>query len=434
MRTSRFSFLVLAAVATLAACAGQKQEAERTTPSEVTIAESESVDRARQGAADDAKIVRGIEELVASNNRFAFDLFKSIPPGDTFVSPHGVASALAIVYAGADGDTATEIQKTLRARMGERDLHSRFEILHGALRQREEEGSPHEERGFKLRVVNGVWHDDSVTPRPEFLRIAQGQHLAEVESLSFRTKPEAAIERINEHVDDATRGKIQQLVGPDTVNALTRVVVTNAVYFDAPWLSPFSREATTQEEFAAPSGARSVPMMRQVGRFRYFEGKDVQVVALPYGTGDVEALILLPQGDASTFGDGLDADYFQWLVGQTSPRQVDVAMPRFELQSKVDLRRVLQAMGMQKAFVPEQADFGNLAAEGEFFISAMVHEARVRVDEEGTEAAAATAAVASVTSMPAEPPVEFRADRPFLVAIRDVPTGALLFLGRVLEP
>ena len=431
--------LVLAAVL-LASCASQQKEAssaDQAASTEATVAEPDEAEKDGEKRPVSERRRVGVEDLVRTNNQFAFDLFKSLPSGNLVFSPHGVSSALAIVYAGAEGVTQEQIGQILRLEMAEKDVHAKFSQLNDELRRREKVKGRDEARGFRLRVVNGVWYDGAIQPTSRFLRIAHNKHLAEVGDLDFRTDADGARKRINGFLGDATAGKIPELLGPGVLTPLTRVVIANAVYFDAPWRVPFPRHATRSEAFQAPSGAKNVPTMRQTERHGYLRGDGFAALELPYGGGEVTAVVMLPDGDVNAFASGVDANFFDWMVGQLRQTEVHVELPKFELRTRESLPSILASMGMPDAFDPSRANFEGLAPadpEAPLYISEVIHEGVIRVDEDGTEAAAALAAAPSIGGSAGAPPVEFHADRPFLFAVRDMPTGAILFLGRVVEP
>ena len=423
----------------IASCASKTQKSDAPSESAPISMEEATADEDRAGA-DGVEAERrrvGVEDLVRTNNQFAFDLLKSMPPDNLVYSPHSVSSALAILYAGAEGDTAEQIRQTTRFEISEKDVHQKFGLLQDELRGREKVKGRDGGRGFRLRVVNGVWYDRAVNPTSKFLRIAHNKHLAEVGALDFRSDAEKARKEMNGFIADATAGKVAELLGPGRVNALTRLVIANAVYFDAPWLVPFERGATRPESFQSPSGAKQVSTMRQTDRFGYFAGDGFAAVELPYSGNEVSIVFILPDGDHTAFARSLDASYFDWLVSQLRQTHVHVQIPKFEIRTQESLPQILSSMGMPDAFDPKKANFEGIAPadpENPLYVSEVFHEAIISVDEDGTQAAAATAvAMAEGSAGPGAVP-EFRADRPFLFAIRDIPTGAVLFLGRVVDP
>jgi serpin B len=239
---------------------------------------------------------------------------------------------------------------------------------------------------------------------------------------------------INDWVAEQTEDRIEDLIPPGVLGAATRLVLTNAIYFNAAWAQPFEASATQDEAFHLLDGGQvTVPMMHQTESFGYLAGDGYQAVELPYEGHELSMVILLPdEGGFEAFEAGLDAAQVEAILQETSDRQVALALPRFEFEAQFSLADTLGAMGMPDAF-SDQANFSGMTGTRDLFISAVIHKAFVAVDEEGTEAAAATAVVMVEGAMPAEP-LEVRVDRPFLFLIRDIQTGTVLFLGRVMDP
>jgi serpin B len=424
-----------------AACASRKeaaQKAEEAARTAKPTAEVEELDR-EESVADETGVESerrrvGVEDLVRTNNVFAFDLLKSLPVGENLaVSPHGVASTLAIAQAGADGETADEIEQTLRVEIGERDLHRKFEQLHDELRRREETSGRTRGRGFRLRVATGVWYDDDVSPRSRFLRVANNRHFATPTALDFGV-PKNARAAIDGRIADAT-GRQKVEVVPASVSELTQLLLTNAVQFDAPWEVPFERAATRPLPFDAPSGTRKVATMSGEGRFGYVDGDGFTLLELPYAGGQVAASVILPDENSASFDAGLTPQYFDWLVSAARQTQVDVRLPRFSFGSRHSLKPVLSSMGMPAVFDPKKADLSRVARTSDdrpFYLADIVHQGWIDVDEDGSRAAASATSGASGGA--GSEAVEFHVDRPFLFVVRDLPTGAILFVARVVEP
>jgi len=246
--------------------------------------------------------------------------------------------------------------------------------------------------------------------------------------------PEEARVTINEWVSEQTEGRIKDLIPPGAIDALTRLVLTNAIYFNAAWSRPFEEERTEDAPFYRLDGSQvTVPMMRQVESFGYATGEGYQAVELPYDGHELSMVILVPkEGEFETFEAALDVQRLEAILQDLRYTQVALSMPKFEIESSFSLVDALAAMGMPVAF-SDEADFSGMTGSRDLTISDVVHKAFVSVDEAGTEAAAATAVIMKLTSAPMEP-VEMRIDRPFLFAIRDLQTGALLFVGRVVDP
>lgn len=439
MKPMRTPVIVVILALFAASCASRKDAeqsaAERPAQQVSTVEDGEADEAARADQKDAAEHRRvGVEDLVRTNNQFAFDLLKSLPVGENLaVSPHGVASSLAIAHAGAGGATAKQIEQTMRVEISERDLQRKFEQLHDELRRREKTGDRNPKRAFRLRVVTGVWYDDAIQPRARFLRIATNRHFATPKPIDFGV-PQEARQTIDAYVADATGRRITE-IAPSSISPLTKVLVTNAVHFDAPWAVPFDRAATRQLPFDAPSGTRKVATMHGEARLGYVDGEGYTMLELPYAGGDVVASVILPDKNTASFDAGLTSQYFDWLVGASRQTQVDVRVPRFAIGTRHSLKPVLSSMGMPDVFDPEKADLSRLAAvDGERspYLADIVHEGWIKVDEEGSEAAASATSGASGGA--GSEAVEFHVDRPFLYVVRDQPTGAILFVARVVEP
>ncbi len=252
--------------------------------------------------------------------------------------------------------------------------------------------------------------------------------------LDFATAPEESRVAINDWVSEQTEGKIEDLIPQGLISSLTRLVLTNAIYFNAAWADPFEEESTEEGAFRLLDGSEvSVPMMRQTESFGYAEGGDYQAIELPYDGHELSMVIVLPEeGELEAFEDSLDAERLDAILKARERRQVALTMPKFEFEAQFSLAQTLAALGMPQAFTPD-ADFSGMTGARDLFISEVVHKAFVSVDEAGTEAAAATAVVMVESAMPEEP-VEMTVDHPFLFLIRDIESGAILFVGRVVDP
>ena len=238
---------------------------------------------------------------------------------------------------------------------------------------------------------------------------------------------------VNAWVSERTEGRIPELLPPGVVDELTRLVLVNAIYLKAAWLAPFDEKATAPGAFKRLDGSTiDVPTMHDTLGLRYAEGDGWQAVELPYVGRQLAMLVVVPD-DLASFEAGLDGAALDTIVGALEDERVALSLPRFGIESKLTLKDVLSAMGMPLAFDPTAADFSGITSVDDLYISAVIHQANIDVDEEGTEAAAATAVVVSTTSLP-PPPIPMNVDRPFLFALRDLETGAILFLGRVVEP
>ena len=386
--------------------------------------------------------VGDVEELVGGNTDFALDLYQSLSEsyGNLFYSPYSISLALAMAYGGAAGETETQIAETLSFRLPQDRLHSAFNALDQELApsSQEKEGG-----GFELSIANSVWGQEDHGFLQDYLDTLSLNYGGKLRDVDFRGQPQDARIRINDWVSEETGGRIEDLLSPDAIDRFTRLVLANAVYFKAEWQLPFDERATSRGPFYGLDGSESrVDMMRQTANFSYAQGDGYQAVELPYKGGDMSMVILLP--DEGRFGDierSLDADRLGAVLEGLETRRVRLTMPKFELEATLGLADTLEGMGMPNAFDEKKAEFQGmdglscLAGDDEcLLISDVVHKAFVSVDEDGTEAAAATAVVVGITkSVIIEEPVELTIDRPFVFLIRDRETGTVLFLGRVVK-
>jgi len=378
--------------------------------------------------------------LVEGNSAFAFELYQALREegGNLFYSPYSISLALAMTYAGARGETAQQMADTLRFLLEQERLHPAFNWLDAELARRGEGAEGKDGEGFRLNIVNAIWGQKDYEFLSDFLDVLAENYGAGLRILDFINETEQSRVAINKWVSDQTEGRIKDLIPPDAIDALTRLVLTNAIYFNAAWEDPFDEDMTVDGPFYLLDGGQvSVPMMKQTEAFGYTEGEEYQAVELLYDGGELSMVILLPEaGNFEAFEEGLQAQQVCDIISGLQPTEVTLTMPRFEFDSEFSLKDTLAGMGMPIAFSPDNADFSGMdgmTVHPKLFISDVVHKAFVAVDEAGTEAAAATAVIMSLTAAP-PPPIEVTIDHPFIFLIRDIETGAALFVGRVLNP
>jgi serpin B len=375
-------------------------------------------------------------ELVGGNTAFALDLYQALREGrdNLFYSPYSISLALAMTYAGARGETGRQMADTLRFSLSQDRLHPAFNGLDLALASRGEGAEGQDEGGFRLNIVNALWGQEGYTFLPGFLDLLAENYGAGLRLLDFEGDPESSRVAINDWVEDQTEGRIEDLIRRGLINELTRLVLTNAIYFNAAWSEPFDPERTEDGQFhLLDGGEATVSMMRHTTSYGYAEGPGFQAVELPYDGRELSMVILLPaEGGFDAFEDALDAGQVDGILGALGRQEVALTMPKFEIESDLDLGQVLAEMGMPDAF-SMAADFSGMDGTDLLFIKEVVHKAFVAVDEAGTEAAAATAVIMQLKGMPGQP-VEVTVDRPFLFLIRDIETGAILFVGRIVDP
>ena len=383
-----------------------------------------------------------VADLVRGNSVFAFDLYQNLRDnnGNLFYSPYSISLALAMTYAGARGETERQMAETLRFLLAQETLHPAFNALDLELASRGEGAEGQDDDGFRLNVVNAVWGRSGCSYLPDFLEVLGEYYGAGVRPLDFLGAPEVSRTTINDWVSEQTEERIKDLIPEDAINRSTVMVLTNAIYFNAAWLHRFDPQDTRDGQFHLTDGNTvNVPMMRQTERFEYASGEGYQALDLPYAGHELSMVILLPdRGSFSKFETSLDAEVVNGATNRMNFRPVSLTMPKFEFDSSFSLADTLEAMGMPDAFDPTRADFSGMGISGcpgdrgNAFISAVEHKAFVLVEEEGTEAAAATGVMILESEPP--PPVEVSVDRPFIFLIRDRETDAILFVGRVLDP
>lgn len=371
--------------------------------------------------------------VAAGNTAFALDLYRQIKDGggNLFFSPYSISTCLAMTYAGARGETESQMAGTLHFGTNQAAFHSAFSELEKQL------NAVQEKKDVELNIANGLWAQKEHPFLADFLDTAVKDYKAKVEQVDFRTSAEATRREINDWVSDKTKGKIEDLIGPGVLNNLTRLVLVNAIYFKGKWASQFKKNKTTDQPFfVSPNEKVQAKLMNQTARFGYTETDKLQLLELRYAGGDVSMAVLLPKEK-----DGLKAlesslnqkQLDDWLA-KVHSREVNVFLPKFKLTQSFELSQTLSLMGMPDAF-SGNADFSGMDGTKDLYISAVIHKAFVDLNEEGTEAAAATGVTMRAMAMrrPAPMPV-FRADHPFLFLLRDTHSGSILFLGRVTDP
>lgn len=372
-------------------------------------------------------------ELALGNTAFALELYRRIgaAPGNLFCSPYGVSSALAMAYAGARGETAEQMARALRFTLPQARLHPAFNALDLALARRGEGAEGQDGKGFRLHVANAIWGQVGSAFVPSFLDVLAESYGAGLHVVDFVHAPDEARGIINGWVAERTEDRIKDILPEGALGPSTRLVLTNAIYFNAAWQFPFEEEETTPGSFTLADGSTvSVPMMANHAQVRYGEGDGYEALELPYDGGELSMVLVLPS-ELGTFEAGLDQARLDGVLASLGSRSVTMTLPRFKIVSTLDLAPPLEDLGMPAAF-SDGADFSGIDGQGGLFITDVLHKAFVSVNEAGTEAAAATAVVIGETSAPE--PATIRFDRPFLFVIRDRATSAILFVGRVADP
>ena len=369
------------------------------------------------------------EAVSWANAAFALDLYGQLRgnEGNLFFSPHSISSALALTYAGAAGDTHSQMEKALH-------FPDTGEVHAGFARLRKDLVKTARKEGVELKIANSLWPRKGDKFLKEYLSLVRKAFGARITQVDFADS-ETARNRINAWVEDKTENRIKEIVNPGALDAMTRLVLVNAIYFKADWTRKFD-EAFTQPAafFNGEDEPPEVQLMKQEGSFRYAHVEDLQVLELPYANGAFSMLVLLPdkQDGLTKLEESLSMDNFKQWLSKLEETEVEVFLPRFELTYPFRLDGALKTLGMTDAF-SEAADFSGMNGGHDLYLGAVLHKAFVAVNETGTEAAAATLAV-MVTKGLSFPAATFRADHPFLFLIRENSSESILFMGRLVKP
>ena len=379
-----------------------------------------------------AKQKTDIEIVVQGNNAFALELYAKLRDGkgNLFFSPYSISTALAMTYAGARGQTEKQMAEVLQFSLPAEKLHTTFGAVLKDLNVRGEKAS------FKLSVANALWGQKGYGFLKEFIELIETSYGGRLNEVDFAAAAEDARQTINAWVENETKNKIKDLIPKGVLNSLTRLVLTNAIYFKGNWASKFEEEDTKDAPFTMVNGEKlDVAKMNQTAEFNYMETEDFQGLEMPYVDKELSMIILLTKRNDRLIAleESLTMDNLSNWLAKLAKRKVVVSVPKFTMTCQFMLADTLKSMGMTDAF-SGGADFSGMTGRKDFFISAVIHKAFVDVNEEGTEAAAATAVVMKLTAaLPEEIPV-FRADHPFLFLIRDNCSGSILFVGRLMNP
>ncbi|MBN2499071.1 MAG: serpin family protein [Deltaproteobacteria bacterium] len=434
----RIAALLVAAALLACACPSEKDKKmdakENTLTKKEQPDEAPIADRAEPAAAALPKADAPEGDLAAAaagNNAFAVDLHRQLlkkKKGNLFFSPYSLSTALAMTYAGARSETATQMAKVMHFTLETDRLHPAMGGLSSEIAARVEKA------GNQLQIANRLWGQAGYAFLPAFLELTRALYAAELETVNFADS-EKARQTINRWVAGKTADKIKELIAKKALDAETRLVLTNAIYFKGSWARKFKKESTRPRPFfLSASDEVEVPMMVQTERFPYARQGELALLELPYAGDELAMVVLLPQAKdgLAELERNLSADRLAAWMKSMRAQKVEVFLPRFELSSGFSLKKQLPAMGMQLAF-SAGADFSGMVNDA-LFISDVIHQAFVEVNEEGTEAAAATAVIMPRGGKSLEKHPVFRADHPFLFLIRDRKSGQILFMGRVANP
>ncbi len=408
-----FRSMILAAALLSASCASPQPEPREPAP--------------KQDGAAPAQVERPAPaDVVAGQAEFGLELYRRLgaDPGNLFLSPASVSMALGMVHAGAEGETAAEMERALRYPEG--GVHEGMAALLRSL--------PIAAQGRRLSIANALWVQQSFPLKPSYVETVRLHYGGGARQVDFVGAPVEAIAAVNRWAEGQTAGRIKGILQRENVNDRTRVVLTNAVYFKADWLLPFQAAQTRARPFRLNGGGSvSVPMMRQRANFRLLETPSFEAVEMPYKGEELSMLLFVPKetGSLKRFEQALEGQaLLRWAeqLMSSERRDLELVVPKLELETRASLVPQLQALGMRRAFT-QTAQLGGMS-HGRLYLSDVLHQTYLRVDEKGTEAAAVTAGLAEIVSMPRR----FHADRPFFFVIRDNRSGTLLFLGRIERP
>lgn len=379
----------------------------------------------------------GVSAVATANNQFALDFYAELgsETRNIFFSPHSISTALAMTGEGARGQTAREIWSVLHLPADDQQRRSAMQAMVQLLNQPDAQ--------YQLHTANALWAQKDYRLLEQYVNTVAQYYGGKVTALDFVAATEASRQTINHWVAAQTNERIKDLIPPGVLCPLTRLVLTNAIYFKGDWLKPFEEDQTREEYFQISASEQvKVPLMSATGwgtKFNYTETETVQVLEMLYAGEDLSMLVLLPKQDLATWEQTLTLDKLNNLKSELRKQRVDVWLPKFTFDSQYTLNDHLKRLGMPTAFIapdsnnPPGADFSGISGARDLYIHAVVHKAFVNVDEKGTEAAAATGVVVGVTAVELAVPV-FRADRPFIFLIQERASGSILFMGRVANP
>lgn len=373
------------------------------------------------------------KKLVDSDNLFGFNIFGKIAESradeNVFISPLSISMALGMTLNGAEGNTEEEMEAVLElAGLTQEEINRSYQSLIKLLTNLDPR--------VKFEIANSIWTRQGFEVKEPFYRNNREYFDAEVAEVDFNSGETAG--RINGWVNDKTHGKIKNVISPP-INPLTMMILINAIYFKGDWTVQFKKDATMSHIFYLSDGSNvTCPMMHMVRDFNYMENDDFQAVELPYGDGDFSMVVILPkEEDIATDIDELTADLSisSWndCLENLDSVEVDLSLPKFELEFEMSLNNVLKATGMEAAFDPNKADFSGISDMDDLHISEVLHKSYVKVDEEGTEAAAVTTVTVGTTAMPPDN-VIMNVNRPFAFIIKENESGTLIFMGKVENP
>jgi serpin B len=381
-----------------------------------------------------------IEAMVQDNSKFGLELYRKLgvaESGNIFLSPFSVSNTLAIMYAGARGNTKDQMARTLKFSMNQDEVVHAFGTINSRLNQLKASGN------IRIDTANSIWPQKGYDIAPQFFELVQRNYGEAIIPIDYGKNPEEARQTINQWIAKKTRETIKDMIPQGSLDQGTRLALASAIHFKGDWLGSFKPEDTSELDFWVTS-ERSVrsPMMTQTSDFKYAETESLQILEMPYVGNELSMLVVLPKeiNGVKMVEDSLSAENLTKLRLQMSPTKVLIHIPKFKVNSTFFLAETLASMGMKDAFSRSKANFSGIAKnkKNPLYLSTVIHKAFAEITEEGTEASAST--VGDVVSMgvrpadPPEPPHKFRADHPFIFLIQENKTGSLLFIGKITNP
>ncbi|QEE15949.2 serpin family protein [Promethearchaeum syntrophicum] len=380
---------------------------------------------------DSGSTSQGIQEVVNANNQFAFEMYSKLNESgeeNIFYSPYSIFSALAMTYEGAKGQTAEEMKSVLHFPENE-VLRSNFAAIYNGINQGRQK--------YELRTGNALWTQINFPFQEDYINRVGTYYGGKAANLDFVNEPETSRQTINSFIEEQTNNKIEEIIPQGDINALTKLVLTNAIYLMGSWEQKFDKSDTAEKNFSiTPENIVKTPMMHMSPEdlnFKYAELEDLQILELPYIGEKISMLILLPKTNLSSIEPSLTAEKLIEYKNQMQETELgDIYLPKFEFDTKYNMEETLSSLGMPTAF-SGTADFSGMTLAAHFYINKVIHQAYVKVDEEGTEAAAATVVIMDYgINEPSQ--LVFNADHPFIFSIQEQETGNILFMGRVNDP
>ena len=370
-------------------------------------------------------------EIIEANNRFAINLYSQYKSeeGNIFFSPFSISTAMAMVYEGAEGKTAKEIKSVFGFPKYDNSRRNQYSNLLSEINKKDKE--------YALKTANALWAEQDFHFLDEYLTTVEKYYGGKTTNLDFKNEPDSSRLIINNWVEDKTNNKIKDLFPEGSIHKDIRLVLTNAIYFKAEWLKQFDADKTRDKNFRVnPDKSIKVPMMQRTDRksiFNYTQNEDLQILEMPYAGEDLSMLILLPlNDDIETLENSFTIEKLTEWKKSLRKRKVNIYIPKFKFETKYFMKYTLSNLGMPTAFT-NSADFSGMTGTKDLKIDKVIHQAFIEVNEEGTEAAAATGIVMMQKSMPPPTPI-FKADHPFIFIIQQKETGNILFMGRVNNP